>query len=640
MKKVRLGLQISALSMLLSSGFGSAWAAEESTSGGPIILKEAHLPVPTKMQEVKPDPNATWTGIQRNFSQRQQRNPIDTPRNSVKLQRKTRLEPVWRRLEKMTPAERDNALIDIELPTGVSQDALAQAEKVKNTWNSGDYQKALQLFRALSGFVDIYEVAVGISWKTPIETSSNISNWGTDVMVGNRGGIINAELDFDEVTGNLFAAVVFVDSTNERWAVNISMDGGMTWQETFNYNSGGPNINDVSATVSGTHFWVSYTNPGSQTTGRLRRHLTSDGSSDGTYFFQDIFDQGSEITDLELSSNQDASQNRIYYSAILTNGTLALFWDDTTGMSFTEVTTGITNAERGMDSHWNQNYSSLHTWFSWINTADEVHIAGWSGGTFTDFTSGSVGNLSRFSSLGSWGDTVLCAYDYRSGSGSYMVRYLISYNGGTNWFFGFIGDTTYSYSGAPHVTGRMGGGFHVVYEIEAGMFDPVVYIWRPYATPSWSTPEWISENDVYTGDYKQRIEWLPGGYYGVVYIEDAIVFGVGNCYFDRIDWVGVEEKLPAQTPKEFNLFQPRPNPFHNNTIISLLLPRSLDTDLSVYDLTGRRVATLTDGRLEAGRYSFTWDGRDSSGREVSSGVYFYRLTAGDYTSTKKLVLLR
>jgi flagellar hook assembly protein FlgD len=62
--------------------------------------------------------------------------------------------------------------------------------------------------------------------------------------------------------------------------------------------------------------------------------------------------------------------------------------------------------------------------------------------------------------------------------------------------------------------------------------------------------------------------------------------------------------------------------------------------LDVYDLRGAHVATLVDGARPGGDGSTTWNGRDANGRPVASGVYFYRLSAGDTRLVRKMVLLR
>jgi subtilisin family serine protease len=88
-------------------------------------------------------------------------------------------------------------------------------------------------------------------------------------------------------------------------------------------------------------------------------------------------------------------------------------------------------------------------------------------------------------------------------------------------------------------------------------------------------------------------------------------------------------------PKDYSLLQNYPNPFNPTTVISYQLPVSSLLNLKVYDVLGRDVKTLMQGREDAGIHSVTFDAGD-----LSSGVYFYRLQAGNYTATKKLLLLK
>jgi hypothetical protein len=88
------------------------------------------------------------------------------------------------------------------------------------------------------------------------------------------------------------------------------------------------------------------------------------------------------------------------------------------------------------------------------------------------------------------------------------------------------------------------------------------------------------------------------------------------------------------------LAQNRPNPFNPGTTISVTLPARSHATLTVYDMAGRRVRTLADGVFGSGSREFTWDGRDDRGAAVASGVYFYRLRAGTFTATRRMVLLK
>ena len=90
----------------------------------------------------------------------------------------------------------------------------------------------------------------------------------------------------------------------------------------------------------------------------------------------------------------------------------------------------------------------------------------------------------------------------------------------------------------------------------------------------------------------------------------------------------------------YSLNQNHPNPFNPATTISYDLPVARQTWLTIYSVDGRRVTTLVDGLSTAGRHEVVWTGTDDYGRQVPSGIYFYRLEAGEYAETKRMVLIR
>ena len=96
------------------------------------------------------------------------------------------------------------------------------------------------------------------------------------------------------------------------------------------------------------------------------------------------------------------------------------------------------------------------------------------------------------------------------------------------------------------------------------------------------------------------------------------------------------ETLPAGYALEQNY----PNPFNPETRIEFALPSSGNVRLIVYNLLGREVRTLVSTVLAAGQHTINWDSRDNAGQAVASGVYFYRLEAGDHTMTRKMMLLK
>jgi hypothetical protein len=83
-----------------------------------------------------------------------------------------------------------------------------------------------------------------------------------------------------------------------------------------------------------------------------------------------------------------------------------------------------------------------------------------------------------------------------------------------------------------------------------------------------------------------------------------------------------------------------PNPFNPTTVISYGIKHPSYVSLRIYDVNGRLVRALIDARRAAGYHAETWDGKNERGVAVGSGVYFYRLIAGEFVDTKKLILLR
>lgn len=126
---------------------------------------------------------------------------------------------------------------------------------------------------------------------------------------------------------------------------------------------------------------------------------------------------------------------------------------------------------------------------------------------------------------------------------------------------------------------------------------------------------------------------------------DKHIVGI-NCN-PIINWEGAIHCITMQIPGvmtnivsnnstvDFRLHQNFPNPFNPQTVISFETSRISDVKLTVHDMLGREVALLENARLEAGRHEYFF-----SAEGLSSGVYFYRLNAGDYTETKSMILIR
>ena len=111
--------------------------------------------------------------------------------------------------------------------------------------------------------------------------------------------------------------------------------------------------------------------------------------------------------------------------------------------------------------------------------------------------------------------------------------------------------------------------------------------------------------------------------------------------------VGIDEPFVENLPSQFHLSQNYPNPFNSATVIPFKVHGKqktengpIPTTLTIYNILGQRVKTLLDQDKSPGTYQVIWDGKDESGKEVSSGVYLYRLRCGDQEKTKKLLYLK
>jgi hypothetical protein len=93
-------------------------------------------------------------------------------------------------------------------------------------------------------------------------------------------------------------------------------------------------------------------------------------------------------------------------------------------------------------------------------------------------------------------------------------------------------------------------------------------------------------------------------------------------------------------PSGYSLEQNYPNPFNPSTMINFSMPVSGHARIEIFNVLGASVTVIFDGLAPAGEHEVVWDGRDDAGRPTASGVYFYRLTADNYTETRKMMLLK
>ncbi len=139
---------------------------------------------------------------------------------------------------------------------------------------------------------------------------------------------------------------------------------------------------------------------------------------------------------------------------------------------------------------------------------------------------------------------------------------------------------------------------------------------------------WTNQNNIYTQNVQLQIRFF-GNYAGYVCGKNGIMLKTTNGGSVFV------QNISTEIPSEYSLSQNYPNPFNPSTVVRFQLSVAGLTTLKVYDIIGREVQTLVNEKLQAGTYETTFDGS-----QLTSGVYFYKLTSGDFTQTKKLTLIK
>jgi hypothetical protein len=119
----------------------------------------------------------------------------------------------------------------------------------------------------------------------------------------------------------------------------------------------------------------------------------------------------------------------------------------------------------------------------------------------------------------------------------------------------------------------------------------------------------------------------------------SVYYDGGACDCGGILYKGVS-KLEEGTPSNFEMSQNYPNPFNPSTEIRFGIPKSTSVSVKIYNMQGQLIKNLFNNFLETGFYSVAWSGNDENGSTVASGIYIYRLVAGDITISKKMTLVK
>ncbi len=177
------------------------------------------------------------------------------------------------------------------------------------------------------------------------------------------------------------------------------------------------------------------------------------------------------------------------------------------------------------------------------------------------------------------------------------------------------------------------------------------------ATPFGTTSLFVDNLTSYDGTPLFNVD-NPSGYAAIQYS------GTYNLVFSTIDFAGlVDGTFPntkvefmrrvlgflyaplalgenGKIPTTFDISQNYPNPFNPTTTIKYQIPKSVDVTLTIYNILGQKVRTLVNKKMEPGYYKVVWDGRNDYGVKVASGIYLYRIKAGDFVQTRKMILMK
>jgi hypothetical protein len=133
-------------------------------------------------------------------------------------------------------------------------------------------------------------------------------------------------------------------------------------------------------------------------------------------------------------------------------------------------------------------------------------------------------------------------------------------------------------------------------------------------------------------------------YYDLRYNNSALLHaGSDGLPLGDLNWfpeiTGIEDRYDTK-PDVFTLKQNYPNPFNPNTWIKFNLNKPVHVELSIYNVLGQKIRTLMDKNMQAGSHSIHWNGLDNRERALPSGLYFYRIKAGNKTDSRRMILIK
>jgi predicted lipoprotein with Yx(FWY)xxD motif len=238
------------------------------------------------------------------------------------------------------------------------------------------------------------------------------------------------------------------------------------------------------------------------------------------------------------------------------------------------------------------------------------------------------------------GGAIVTWHDHRGGIDYDVYAQKVDASGAAQWTANGVPlCTVYGDDYYPVITSDgMGGAIVAWFDLRSGYND--IYAQRVNAS---GAVQWTADGvGVCTATQGQAYPTIVSdGASGAIVAWQDLRNGVWDIYAMRVDANGFPVLTAVDTPAvPVELHQNYPNPFNPATTVSYSIPEKCIVTLEIYDVSGECVASLVDGQQEKGSYAVEWNGKDKKGNAVASGIYLYRLGAGNQTISKKMVLLR
>ncbi len=216
------------------------------------------------------------------------------------------------------------------------------------------------------------------------------------------------------------------------------------------------------------------------------------------------------------------------------------------------------------------------------------------------------GNASYELVAGTYNGKVIC---FSGGLNAVPVE-LVSFNASVNG-----NDVTLNWTAATQLNNK---GFEIERKSGNDQFYSVSFIKGDGTTTEQKSYSY-TDKELKVGDYTYRLKQID--FDGTVHYSNGI-------------------NVSVNLPTEFSLSQNYPNPFNPTTTINFSVPQKSTVKLIVYDILGKEVKTLINSEKDAGSYKVQWNGTNNKGLTVSTGIYIYRISAGNFVSEKKMILMK